>query len=88
MISKSISGYRSAFHANFRLRLGEHILIPAITEESVINIGAETAGDLIRGARTSLCRMDIADAAVGVSSKLCVYIRQCACCVKLFGYKL
>lgn len=66
MLAKANSPYRSAFHATFRNSLGDYIITPAISDENRINIGAETAGDLIRGARTSLCRMDVTDPEVGI----------------------
>lgn len=85
VLSKTVSPYRSGFHANFRAGLGEHIIMPAINDEGDINIGAETAGDLIRGARTSLCRMDVTDPEVqqGPNQYTSACVRRCAFCASL-----
>lgn len=78
-----MSPYRSTFHANFRSAIGDKILIPAIIDEGRINVGAETAGDLIRGARTSLCRMDVTDEEV-FFQPVCEYLILCLIC-QFFG---
>lgn len=53
-----MSPYRSEFHSGFRTGLTETIIIPALKDEIKVNIGAETAGDLIRGVRTSPYALD------------------------------
>lgn len=45
-------------HGHVRVGLCDHIIVPAIKDEANVNIGAETAGDLVRGARTTILMMN------------------------------
>lgn len=52
-------------HGQVRTGLCDNIIIPAIQDEAKINIGAETAADLVQGARTTILMMNPTDRQVG-----------------------
>lgn len=53
-MAKSVSAYRSEMHGRTREGMTEYILLPTLHDEVKLNVGAETAGDLISGVRDKL----------------------------------